>query len=294
MPYDRVGAEGEAVPGCGGKLGMDVFRSEIERRFGFTFLGSCAIRTTTGGTNWSMHAVKRAIDFGYPQHDRARATKYLDYLTENNGARAHLLGIQALHDYAIGDDGSYGANRPLKRMWGHGSATWRFGRIGAGWFWTHTELRVAVASSAVEMRRRFELLDKYDASLLDPPSPPPPVITKDLEVIPFNAPARRVLDTRRLTRRPTSGSIVVVPRHPGLPANAKAVVATITMVDVDGPGFITAWTGGARPEESTQNTYQRGQTIAGQDVVQLDAKGEFRLYTSVGCHLLVDIKAYLS
>lgn len=174
IAYDRVGAHGEPVPGCNNRTGMDVYRQWVESTFGFTFLGSCSQRTVTGGSNWSVHAVKRAADHGYPQNARQMAVRYLDYLTERDGARARILGVQALHDYAIGEDGSYGQNRARKRMWGHGQAVWRFGGIGAGWFWVHTELLVVVARSAPEMVQRLALLAAYDAALNRPPPPPEP------------------------------------------------------------------------------------------------------------------------
>lgn len=285
--YDRVGSHGEVVPSCANSPGLDVYRAEIERRFGFTWLGDCAIRSTASGS-WSVHAVRRAVDFGYPASDYHRAALYLTWLTENGGARARILGVQALHDYAIGSDGSYGTNRPLKRLWGHGQAVWRFGNVGSGWFWTHTELLIEVASSADEIRRRFEELAAYDSTPTPPPLPPvdpgPPITPKagDMQGIT----STRLLDTRGGTP-PSAGRTHVVPTAGRVPAGTKSVFITAAALDPTTDGFMTAWAEGVRPDSSFANL-TRGVASSNATIVRLDSQGQFRIYVQPGSHLIVD------
>ena len=107
---------------------------------------------------------------------------------------------------------------------------------------------------------------------------------------PFDVAEPRVLDTRRMTR-PRADTTIVVPPHAQYPAGTTKVLANVTIVDSAGPGFITVWPAGARPEASTQNTWGPGQTVAGLTLVRLDANGRFRVYTSGSAHILVDIVA---
>jgi acid phosphatase family membrane protein YuiD len=74
----------------------------------------------------------------------------------------------------------------------------------------------------------------------------------------------------------------------GMPSSAAAVVANLTAVAPRANGWLVAWPCGARPTASNVN-YVKGETIAGQVSVGLDASGGFCIATSTTTHVVVDI-----
>jgi hypothetical protein len=98
----------------------------------------------------------------------------------------------------------------------------------------------------------------------------------------------RVLDTRNGDKVPAGGTISVT----GV-AGARAVAVNITVTEPDGPGFVTAWPSGARPNVSSVN-YVAGQTVPNFAIVPTDASGNFRLYTLASAHLIVDVTGAFS
>jgi hypothetical protein len=103
----------------------------------------------------------------------------------------------------------------------------------------------------------------------------------------------RVLDTRASGSRPAAGASVAVPvATAGIPATASALVATVTVTDPAGAGFVTAWPcDKARPTASVVN-YGTGTTVAGLAVVPLAADGTACLFTYAGAHLVVDVAGW--
>ena len=66
----------------------------------------------------------------------------------------------------------------------------------------------------------------------------------------------------------------------------------LTAADVDGPGFLTAWSTGERPEKSAVNYSTRGGNGNGFTIVALSAFGTFELATggpTSGAHVIVDV-----
>jgi LPXTG-site transpeptidase (sortase) family protein len=104
----------------------------------------------------------------------------------------------------------------------------------------------------------------------------------------------RVLDTRSADRnplgsgvRPQAGWTVEVPTDA-----YAAVVANVTLVQADRPGYVTTYAAGAaRPEASSLNADRTGQTIADHVTVPLGERG-LGLYTQSGGDLLVDVSGY--
>jgi uncharacterized protein YkwD len=103
---------------------------------------------------------------------------------------------------------------------------------------------------------------------------------------------RRILDTRRRGSGGTFTSMVTrriqVTGTTGMPSSAAAVVANLTAVAPRANGWLVAWPCGARPTASNVN-YVKGETIAGQVSVGLDASGGFCIATSTTTHVVVDI-----
>jgi hypothetical protein len=72
-----------------------------------------------------------------------------------------------------------------------------------------------------------------------------------------------------------------------------AVAVNVTVVDPAGPGFVTAFPGGAgRPGTSSVNVERSGQTVSNSAVVPVGADGTIDLFTSNAANLLVDVTGW--
>ena len=91
-----------------------------------------------------------------------------------------------------------------------------------------------------------------------------------------------------------SGSTLTVPLPPGVPPDATAIAATITVADSVGWGYVVASpAGSARPDSSVVNTDQGGQTRAATAIVPVTASG-LSLYVEGDAHVLVDVYGWFS
>ncbi len=107
------------------------------------------------------------------------------------------------------------------------------------------------------------------------------------------APAR-LLDTRSSGSRVPSGSTLTVALPAGVPADATALAATITVVDSVGWGYVVAYPAGTpRPDSSVVNTDHAGQTRAATAIVPVTAGG-LSIYVDGASHVLVDVYGWFS
>lgn len=139
--------------------------------------------------------------------------------------------------------------------------------------------------------------------VLDPPSataaPPDGYVSLD-------AP-QRVLDTRPGEKTAdgrdagrglvAAGGIVRLPLAgrvglPGVGADgAVAVSLNVTVTEPRGPGFVTVFPCGSRPNASSLN-YVSGQTVPNAVIATLSASGEVCLFTLAAAHLIVDASGW--
>jgi hypothetical protein len=106
----------------------------------------------------------------------------------------------------------------------------------------------------------------------------------------------RVLDTRTTQHVGTGGTIsLTVAGVVGVPADASAVVANITVTGTTGPGYLTAWPAGvARPTSSNVN-FVTGQTVPNMAIVKVGANKSISLFNSSGpMDMVVDIQGYVT
>ncbi len=104
----------------------------------------------------------------------------------------------------------------------------------------------------------------------------------------------RLADTR-----PTpvgAGAVLEVPisGRAGVPADAKAVVANVTLVNAAAPGFATVFPCGTVPDASTAN--YRGATneaVANEVIAKLSPTGSICVYTHAAANVLVDVVGHL-
>jgi Spherulation-specific family 4 len=108
----------------------------------------------------------------------------------------------------------------------------------------------------------------------------------------------RFLDTRNAIGAPQGKHGVAAPLRlqvaprSSIPASAKAVTLNVTIVDPDGPGFVTVYPCDiSKPIVSNVN-YEQGQLIANLTTVPLAADGTVCLSTSSPTHLLADIAGW--
>lgn len=107
----------------------------------------------------------------------------------------------------------------------------------------------------------------------------------------------RLLDTR--SPGPLSGilgprgqMVVPVGGHAGVPADAVAVVANVTVTDAQGPGFLTLWpTGELRPTTSSLN-HRSAETVGNLVVARLGTGGSINVYAHAGAHVIIDVQGY--
>lgn len=75
----------------------------------------------------------------------------------------------------------------------------------------------------------------------------------------------------------------------GVPANATSLALTLTVVNSQATGFLTAWPANQpRPNVSNIN-FGGGQIRANGSITRLDSNGEFRVFTNVAADVVVDV-----
>ena len=111
------------------------------------------------------------------------------------------------------------------------------------------------------------------------------------------APAR-IVDTREQNgaSRLAGGAVtrVQVTGRGGVPADARAVLANVTVTGPSGPGFLTAWNCSAtRPVVSTLN-FSVNATVANAATIPLESAGGLCVFSNVDADLIVDVGGYYS
>ena len=111
------------------------------------------------------------------------------------------------------------------------------------------------------------------------------------------APAR-IVDTRlgQGVTRLAAGSVtrIQVTGQGNVPADAKAVLANVTVTAPGGAGFLTMWNcSAARPDVSTLN-FSANDTVANAATIPLDTLGRLCAFSSVAADLVVDVGGFYS
>jgi hypothetical protein len=127
-------------------------------------------------------------------------------------------------------------------------------------------------------------------------APPAPVATDYFTVNPC-----RVADTR-LVSSPTAGAPLTcgltqtfpVGGTCGVPANAVAVSANITVTQPADPGTLNVFAAGTAPPLTSVVNYREGQTRANNAVLKLNAAGQVAAYCgpSGTTHVIIDVTGY--
>jgi hypothetical protein len=154
--------------------------------------------------------------------------------------------------------------------------------------------RIRIASTASNW---FDPLDATSLAvayaIVGAPAPPPGDALRPIDPV-------RLLDTRFGTGAPVGASAQVPLRlqiagRDGIPSNATAVMANLTVTEPTAAGYVSAWPGGTeRPVVSNLNFSPRD-TVANTSMLRLGDDGSVELFVSSGtAHLIVDVVAYLS
>lgn len=104
----------------------------------------------------------------------------------------------------------------------------------------------------------------------------------------------RIYDSRGPTltdSRLSAGQQVTV--NSGQPG-ASAVGVNLVMTDTVGPGFLTAWPSGPRPNTSVINSTVAGENIANFLLIPVAADGTFQVFTLNATHIVIDIMGYMA
>jgi hypothetical protein len=87
---------------------------------------------------------------------------------------------------------------------------------------------------------------------------------------------------------------ILIAGQGGIPADAKAVLANVTVTGPTGAGFLTMWDCSAvRPVVSTLN-FSLYETVANASTIPLDATGSLCAFSSVSADVVIDISGYYS
>ena len=130
-----------------------------------------------------------------------------------------------------------------------------------------------------------------------PPAPPSATPTPNGLALTAIRP-QRIVDTRIAlggqVRQPARGVVrVSVAGRAGIPADARAVVANITLVQPDAPGFATAYPCTPQVPEVSVLNHATAQTVANNTIVALSTTGELCVFTLAGADILVDVTGWL-
>jgi hypothetical protein len=110
----------------------------------------------------------------------------------------------------------------------------------------------------------------------------------------------RILDTRTgpgPVGKVASLGIVAVNVTAAVPADAAAVVMTLTADQATAPGYVQAVPTGGNPEfgaSSNLNIDATGETMANTVIVPIGANGSVTLFSQSGAHLIVDVVGYFT
>jgi hypothetical protein len=102
----------------------------------------------------------------------------------------------------------------------------------------------------------------------------------------------RVEDTRPTAV--TSGRTIEIPvaGRAGVPTDAVAVMANLTIAGAQSNGFATAYACGTRPPTSSVN-YGPDRNTANEVMVKLSAKGTVCVYVHKTAHVIFDVVGYV-
>ncbi len=109
---------------------------------------------------------------------------------------------------------------------------------------------------------------------------------------------QRLVDTRLgiggQTRQPAEGIVrVPIAGRAGIPTDARAVVANITIVGPDAPGYATVYPCTAQVPDVSVLNHATGQTVANSAIATLSAQGDVCVYTYAATDILVDVTGWL-
>ena len=131
------------------------------------------------------------------------------------------------------------------------------------------------------------------------PEPPTPPASSEPNGLALTAIApQRLVDTRLgiggQTRQPPGGIVrVPIAGRSGVPADAEAVVANITIVGPDGPGYATVYPCTAQVPDVSVLNHATAQTVANGAIATLSPAGEVCIYTFAAADILVDVTGWL-
>ena len=109
----------------------------------------------------------------------------------------------------------------------------------------------------------------------------------------ISIPLTRALDTRAMGGASAEQRFDVDVIDDFGPDDATLAIVNITLVDSEGPGFVTAWPGSEeQPGTSNLNVDGVGQTRAGLAIVPIGPGGEVSVVSSTGGELLLDVLGY--
>ncbi|MEX2627824.1 MAG: hypothetical protein WD225_13130 [Ilumatobacteraceae bacterium] len=162
----------------------------------------------------------------------------------------------------------------------------------------NVEAGQTIANTAVVPLGQSGVADGFPGAIVVYTSTPTHLVVDVLGYVPAGAAFEsvdfdRALDTRTSGEKALPDQRFDIDVATGGPADAEFVLVNLTMIDADGPGFVTAFPGGAsQPPTSNLNVDAAGQTRAAFAILPIGDDGEISVVSDVGAHLLVDVLGY--
>ncbi len=136
----------------------------------------------------------------------------------------------------------------------------------------------------------------------EPPTPPPPdevdgaVTIEPVRLLETRTgPNLDTIDGRFAGIGPNPAGTVLevdIAGRPGIPTDARALIANVTITQPQGRGFATIYPCGEQPNASTLN-YADGQTIPNGAIIGLSPTGTICIFTLRTTHVIIDATGYL-
>ena len=104
----------------------------------------------------------------------------------------------------------------------------------------------------------------------------------------------RLADTRPTPVAAGATLVVPIAGRGGVPGDAKAVVANVTLVGAAAPGFATVFPCGTVPNASTANYLAvANEAVANEVIAKLSPTGSICVFTSAATNVIVDVVGHL-
>lgn len=162
-------------------------------------------------------------------------------------------------------------------------------RVRGVGFFDYNHGQTGVAPNAIELHPVLDIT--FDPAGFNPATNAPSALGHVTAIAPA-----RVYDSRLTGGKLAAGATrtVVVAGTGGVPADATAVVANVTVTGPSASGYVTVWPAGAAKPQASSVNFVAGQTIANAVQLPVGTGGAVEVYAFRSTDVIVDVTGYFS